>query len=103
MEKKGITWDEAAIAEHDQERGQRMPIDEPETPFLYYNPETDSSEAPKLDLAALQAKLTVVQQTDFATKRAAHYENEWKAGKSDKGGPSEAPLAAPPQDTNVES
>ena len=29
----GIAWDEPTIAEHDKERGTRMKIDEPDTPF----------------------------------------------------------------------
>merc|ERR1712154_116556 len=30
-----LTWDEHAIEEHDQLRGTRMKIDEPNTPFAY--------------------------------------------------------------------
>lgn len=37
-----ISWDEAVIAEHDKERGSRMKIDEPKTP--YYNPDHDGSQ-----------------------------------------------------------
>lgn len=29
----GIQWDEPTIAEHDKERGTRMKIEEPDTPF----------------------------------------------------------------------
>ncbi|CBZ53484.1 putative protein phosphatase inhibitor 2 [Neospora caninum Liverpool] len=32
-EQKHLTWDEEAIAEHDLERGTRMKIDEPPTPY----------------------------------------------------------------------
>jgi hypothetical protein len=31
--KSGIAWDEPTIAEHDKDRGTRMKIDEPDTPF----------------------------------------------------------------------
>ena len=31
--KKHVTWDEKTIAEHDKERGTRMIINEPKTPF----------------------------------------------------------------------
>ena len=41
--KKHITWDEKTIAEHDKERGTRMVVNEPKTPFnrlgLPENPE----------------------------------------------------------------
>lgn len=36
-----LTWDEETIAEHDKERGTRMKIDEPDTPFARYDPHTD--------------------------------------------------------------
>ena len=36
-----LTWDEETIAEHDKERGTRMKIDEPDTPFARYDPQTD--------------------------------------------------------------
>ncbi len=35
MEKRKIVWDEETIAEHDKERGTRMKIEEPKTPFHY--------------------------------------------------------------------
>ena len=31
--KKHITWDEKTIAEHDKERGTRMVVNEPKTPY----------------------------------------------------------------------
>jgi len=34
-----ITWDEEAIAEHDKERGTRQKIDEPPTPYHYFDEE----------------------------------------------------------------
>lgn len=32
-----VTWDEETIAKHDLERGTRMKIDEPNTPYHYYS------------------------------------------------------------------
>ncbi|KAL7581165.1 hypothetical protein ACA910_005954 [Epithemia clementina (nom. ined.)] len=44
---KHLKWDEKAIEEHDQLRGTRMKIDEPNTPFAQYDSgaESDSSRA----------------------------------------------------------
>mmetsp|Transcript_9869 Transcript_9869/g.26212 ORF Transcript_9869/g.26212 Transcript_9869/m.26212 type:complete len:152 (-) Transcript_9869:17-472(-) len=36
-----LTWDEETIAEHDKERGTRMKIDEPDTPYARYDPAED--------------------------------------------------------------
>lgn len=83
-----ITWDEEVIAEHDKERGQRQKIDEPDTPFLYYNPEGDEVSGKDPDLAAMLAEVSAkLEKTkdeepsslsastdDFAAKRAAHYD-----------------------------
>jgi protein phosphatase inhibitor 2 len=48
-EKKHLKWDEEAIEEHDQLRGTRMKIDEPNTPFTHYDSgaESDDSRRPK--------------------------------------------------------
>jgi hypothetical protein len=32
-----VSWDEETIAKHDLERGTRMKIDEPDTPYHYYS------------------------------------------------------------------
>jgi hypothetical protein len=47
-----VTFDEEVIAEHDKERGTRMPIPEPDTPFLRsaIMSSDDESEPPVLDL-----------------------------------------------------
>jgi protein phosphatase inhibitor 2 len=44
-----LKWDEAAIEEHDQLRGTRMRIDEPNTPYTHYDSgaESDDSRRPK--------------------------------------------------------
>lgn len=39
-----IRWDEATIAEHDKERGTRMKIDEPPTPYRYVDDDAYCSE-----------------------------------------------------------
>jgi len=38
-----ITWDEDCIKEHDKERGTRQRIDEPNTPYVYYDEPSDSA------------------------------------------------------------
>lgn len=40
-EKKELKWDEEAIEEHDQLRGTRMKIEEPNTPFAHYDSHSD--------------------------------------------------------------
>mmetsp|Transcript_5553 Transcript_5553/g.8492 ORF Transcript_5553/g.8492 Transcript_5553/m.8492 type:complete len:226 (+) Transcript_5553:341-1018(+) len=68
--KKGLKWDEKAIHEHDQLRGTRMKIDEPNTPYNYDShsdlesddnnnnrPKTPERERPPLNFDALQNKL----------------------------------------------
>jgi len=47
--KKNLTWDEPSIEEHDLLRGTRMKIDEPNTPFIHYDQDSDgdSSAHPK--------------------------------------------------------
>jgi protein phosphatase inhibitor 2 len=37
--RRGIAWDEETIAEHDKQRGNKMKIDEPKTPYEYMNEE----------------------------------------------------------------
>jgi protein phosphatase inhibitor 2 len=67
---KHLKWDEEVIEEHDQLRGTRMKIDEPNTPFTYYDSgaESDDSRRPKspanqkvtLSWDTLQTRLDVV-------------------------------------------
>ena len=47
--KKALKWDEVAIEEHDQLRGKRMKIEEPNTPYVHYDSgqESDDSRRPK--------------------------------------------------------
>lgn len=100
-----ITWDEDVIAEHDKERGQRQKIDEPDTPFLYYDPEGDEVSGKHPDLAAMLAEVSAKLEKskdeeprsrssppasdDFAAKRAAHYDEfarlqQWRETSKDE-------------------
>lgn len=63
-----LTWDEHAIEEHDQLRGTRMKINEPDTPFAYHSDSEASASShqsrekgPKqLNWAQLETKLGAV-------------------------------------------
>ncbi|GLE05385.1 hypothetical protein PINS_up014398 [Pythium insidiosum] len=39
-----VTWDEETIALHDAERGTRMKIEEPKTPYHYYGSDHEDDE-----------------------------------------------------------
>ncbi|KAJ1612847.1 hypothetical protein OJ252_1127 [Cryptosporidium canis] len=64
---KGITWDEETIAMHDIERGTRMEINEPDTPYYYGSPSdsdegesnssSQSKQTPQVDLNELSSRL----------------------------------------------
>ncbi|TMW66829.1 hypothetical protein Poli38472_011945 [Pythium oligandrum] len=43
--KPHVTWDEETIALHDQDRGTRMKIEEPKTPYHYYGSDDEGSHA----------------------------------------------------------
>mmetsp|Transcript_22341 Transcript_22341/g.27387 ORF Transcript_22341/g.27387 Transcript_22341/m.27387 type:complete len:180 (+) Transcript_22341:122-661(+) len=43
--KKALTWDEHAIEEHDQLRGTRMKIEEPNTPFCFEHSHSSDNES----------------------------------------------------------
>jgi len=57
--KKALTWDEHAIEEHDLLRGTRMKIDEPNTPFTYYEHQSDDDSAKTAESANNTNNLTM--------------------------------------------
>jgi protein phosphatase inhibitor 2 len=93
-QKKSIIWDEPTIAQHDLERGGRMKISEPKTPFIHYSIETDtlhgtSIDPPPMVLVEAVEKINIAspndpadwssedekekKDSDFAKKRKLHY------------------------------
>ena len=76
-----IQWDEETIKEHDKERGTRMKIDEPKTPFHYLD-EAECDEEEKehgaLEHDAVSEKLAKIEKKQqFEARRKAHY-NEFQ-------------------------
>lgn len=66
--KKSIVWDENAIAAHDLERGGKMKIDEPKTPFIHYSIDSDtilgnSLEPPSMVLEEAVEKINIGSET----------------------------------------
>jgi len=57
-----VQWDEGTIAEHDKERGTRMKIDEPKTPYHASTQEWagDDDDIPFLDVSGLPKQSSVV-------------------------------------------
>ncbi|KAH8583103.1 phosphatase inhibitor 2 [Cryptosporidium sp. chipmunk genotype I] len=51
---KRITWDEETIAMHDTERGTRMEINEPDTPYYYGSSNPSDDEEPYIKSSAKQ-------------------------------------------------
>ena len=83
-----VHFDEAIIAEHDKDRGTRMTIDEPDTPFarspLMSESEDDTSHGkehshPKFHLETVSptSARSEDEHAAFKAKRKAHY-NEFK-------------------------
>ncbi|KAF4322254.1 hypothetical protein BBO99_00002265 [Phytophthora kernoviae] len=63
-----VSWDEETIARHNLDRGTRMKIDEPNTPYHYYaesddavSPARSQSDQPPIQWDELQSKLQDVQ------------------------------------------
>ncbi len=86
--KEHVHFDEATIEEHDKERGTRMIIDEPDTPFarspLVSESEDDSMSRVtqfNLDAASVTSGRSEDEHAAFKARRKAHY-NEFKVVKS---------------------
>lgn len=80
-ERARIRWDEDVIREHDAQRGQKTKIDEPKTPYHYYDEEEHDDDEPQepkepvLDEEHLQEELEKVRKKqEFLEKRRAHYD-----------------------------
>lgn len=62
--RKKITWDEDCIKEHDKERGTRMKIVEPNTPYVYYDEDSDKAKSATGEYAGAPAH-TSTGELDF--------------------------------------
>jgi protein phosphatase inhibitor 2 len=51
---KHLKWDEVAIEEHNELRGTRMNIDEPKTPYIYYDSGAESDDSRRVKSPANQ-------------------------------------------------
>ncbi len=93
-DKKRVSFNEAELAEHDKERGTRMVIPDPDTPFMrspvISDDEDSSPQVPRSgDPSRLMADAVKVnfeadederRRKDFEDKRKAHY-NEFRVLK----------------------
>ena len=93
-DKKKITWDEECIKEHDKERGTRMKIVEPNTPYVYYDEDSDKAKsatgeyagAPKhtkpgeLDFTELSDKLNKLKRNNEKNKVLESGRKKWRGG-----------------------
>lgn len=88
-EKKHLKWDEKAIEEHDQLRGTRMKIDEPNTPYTHYDsgaesddsrrPKSPASQRPTLQWDVLENKLNsvaAVREAYPSSPSSSHADND---------------------------
>ena len=90
-----VTFNEDEITEYDKQRGQKMKIDEPKTPYEYSDEEkkTKANKQRKFDLEQLnkdlekevqrevsgieEAKNETEKHKKFMEKRRQHYKNEF--------------------------
>lgn len=85
---KHLQWDEVAIEEHDQLRGTRMKIDEPNTPYTHYDsgaesddsrrPKSPAHQKPQLSWDVLQTKLDSVAavREQYPSSPSSHAETD---------------------------
>lgn len=93
-DKKRVSFNEAELAEHDKERGTRMVIPDPDTPFMrspvVSDDEDNSPQVPRArDPSKLMAEAAQVhfqaeeseqQRREFEERRKSHY-NEFRVMK----------------------
>jgi protein phosphatase inhibitor 2 len=95
-DRRRVTFDEEELREHDKERGSRMIIPDPDTPFMRSPVISDDDESPhqprlrdtaRIMAGVVQAASEVeeveAKRQEFAAKRKAHY-NEFRAIKETK-------------------
>ncbi|KAJ0397307.1 hypothetical protein P43SY_004026 [Pythium insidiosum] len=101
-ERPHVTWDEETIALHDAERGTRMKIEEPKTPYHYYRSDHDDGAgegegrsslalqdgAPSIEWKELQVKLEDVQarkRSDWDSSDDEDFRGARFAARDDEG------------------
>lgn len=95
-QKKHLKWDEEAIEEHDQLRGTRMKIDEPNTPYTHYDsgaesddsrrPKSPANQKPTLSWDVLQTKLDSVAavREAYPSSPSSHAETDHSDGEDER-------------------
>ncbi|CEG38937.1 protein phosphatase inhibitor ipp2 [Plasmopara halstedii] len=79
-----VTWDEETIARHNLDRGTRMKIDEPDTPYHYYAESNDAA-SPARSLSGRESQPSI-QWDELQSKLQDFKENtESKWNGSDEG------------------
>lgn len=100
--KKRVSFNEAELAEHDKERGTRMVIPDPDTPFMRSPVISDDEESsPQVQRNAEPARVIAavihdqavldddeMKRREFEARRKAHY-NEFRVVKAGEKSPSQ--------------
>ncbi|CAG9324859.1 unnamed protein product [Blepharisma stoltei] len=76
--RRGIQWDEEVIKEHDKERGTRMKVTEPKTPYNYMDIEEVNEEIRTEEVLndASKELEKVRKKQEFEERRKQHYHGE---------------------------